>query len=106
MSSINQYFPQADENTGFYLPIKFHSFAYHSVNCLRPNQRLQTFTLLVLRKLKMGNNASKLNAVYSIHDHTLEVSILELQGSCSEKQLKNTDPAFSWTLNSERNNNG
>lgn len=54
----------------------------------------------------MGNKASKLNAVYSIHDHTLEVSILELQGSCSKKQLKNTDPAFSWTLNSERNNNG
>jgi len=34
-----------------------------------------------MTELKMMNIASKLNAAYSVHTHTLAVSILELQGS-------------------------
>lgn len=61
----------------------------------------------VIIKLKMVNNASELNAIHLIHGHTLELSILELQDSCYQKHLfENTDPAFSWTFNSERNNIG
>lgn len=54
----------------------------------------------------MMNIALKLNATYSIHIHTLALSILGLQGSCYYKQrFKNTDPDFSWMSNSEMNNN-
>lgn len=52
------------------------------------------------------NLALKLNATYSIHIHTLALSILELQRSSYYKQfLKNSDPAFSWICNHEINNN-
>lgn len=50
----------------------------------------------VIAKLKMVNNASKLNAIYSIHGHSSET---EYPRAARLMQLfENTDPASSWTF--------
>lgn len=50
----------------------------------------------VIAKFKMVNNASKLNAIYSIHGHTSENEYPRAAGLM--QLFENTDPAFSWTF--------